>query len=296
MNSTQIRCFLAAAEASSFTEAAERLYLSQPTFGRHISALEQELGFPLFVRSRNPYRLTPAGEIMLESLHALSGAFERDVARARAVASGQVGRLRIGLLEGQLMEEPLRRAVQELRAQCPGLAVDVEHHSFRSMFDALTCGELDLGITLTEDILGRSGLAHLPLFSLENAVVLPAGHPLAGRSELTLRDLQHETFIEFSADESPAMSGRLLASCREAGFRPETLVTADLRSQILALESGRGIAAFNVHHVLCNHPGLAHVPLKAIPPSEFSAAWPETSENPALPPMLALLRRYYPDP
>ena len=294
MNSTQIRCFLAAAEASSFTEAAERLYLSQPTFGRHISALEQELGFPLFVRSRTPYRLTPAGQIMAESLSGLTGAYERALGRARAVASGQEGRLRIGLLEGQLMEEPLRRAVQELRAERPGIAIDIEHHSFRSMFDALSRGVLDLGVTLTDDIPGRGDFSHLPLFTLENAVVLPAGHPLAGRSDLTLRDLRGETFIEFGADESPAMSGRLRESCRQAGFEPDILVTADLRSQILALESGLGIAAFNVHHSLCNHPGLAHVPLSELPPSEFSAVWPSSSDNPALEPLLACLRRHFP--
>ena len=66
MNQLQISCFLAAAQADSFAQAADSLYLSAPTFGRHISSLEKELGFPLFLRGWKNCNLTPAGEIMYE--------------------------------------------------------------------------------------------------------------------------------------------------------------------------------------------------------------------------------------
>ncbi len=45
MTSVQIRCFLEAAHSGSFTEAAEKLYMTQPTFGRQISSLETGWGF-----------------------------------------------------------------------------------------------------------------------------------------------------------------------------------------------------------------------------------------------------------
>ena len=64
MTSVQIRCFLEAAHSGSFTEAAEKLYMTQPTFGRQISSLETELGFPLFLRGWKSYRLTAQGEIL----------------------------------------------------------------------------------------------------------------------------------------------------------------------------------------------------------------------------------------
>ena len=53
MNSVQIRCFLEAARSGSFTEAAEKLYMTQPTFGRQISSLEKELGFALLHRAKS---------------------------------------------------------------------------------------------------------------------------------------------------------------------------------------------------------------------------------------------------
>ena len=52
MNSLQINCFLEAAKYHSFSKAAEKLYISQPTFSRNIAMLEQELGIRLFHRNR----------------------------------------------------------------------------------------------------------------------------------------------------------------------------------------------------------------------------------------------------
>ena len=47
----------------SFTQAAQRMYLSQPGLSRQICALEQELGLKLFTRGRNTIKLTEAGKI-----------------------------------------------------------------------------------------------------------------------------------------------------------------------------------------------------------------------------------------
>jgi DNA-binding transcriptional LysR family regulator len=53
MNTSQINCFLAAAENMNFTKAAERLFLSQTGLSRQIATLERELGIELFERIRN---------------------------------------------------------------------------------------------------------------------------------------------------------------------------------------------------------------------------------------------------
>ena len=57
----RIRAFLAAAECLNFTEAARRLYITQPTLSKHISLIESDLGFKLFVRSNRSVSLTPEG-------------------------------------------------------------------------------------------------------------------------------------------------------------------------------------------------------------------------------------------
>ena len=51
MNSTQVNCFLEAAKQKSFSKAAAKLFISQPTFSRNISMMEAELGLTLFHRN-----------------------------------------------------------------------------------------------------------------------------------------------------------------------------------------------------------------------------------------------------
>ena len=52
MDSSQIKCFLAASECLSFTRAADRRYMSQPVLSRQIAAMEDELGMELFIREK----------------------------------------------------------------------------------------------------------------------------------------------------------------------------------------------------------------------------------------------------
>ena len=68
VTSSQIQCFLAAVETMSFTQAAQRMYLSQPGLSRQICALEQELGCSLLERGRGrrQVELTPQGRDFIE--------------------------------------------------------------------------------------------------------------------------------------------------------------------------------------------------------------------------------------
>lgn len=61
----RMRIFIAAAEHLSFTEAAKRLHLSQPTVSHHIQGLEKSFNVALFERSGNSVRLTEAGRLLL---------------------------------------------------------------------------------------------------------------------------------------------------------------------------------------------------------------------------------------
>ena len=65
MSLTQIEYFVAVAEAGQLTRAAERLHVSQPPLTRQIKSLEEELGAPLFRRTRLGMELLPAGDTFL---------------------------------------------------------------------------------------------------------------------------------------------------------------------------------------------------------------------------------------
>ena len=76
MELEQLRHFIAAAEAGSFSAAARSLYISHSTVCRSVSALEEELGVRLFERSSRDFRLTQAGEALLPQAQGLLDAAE----------------------------------------------------------------------------------------------------------------------------------------------------------------------------------------------------------------------------
>ncbi len=88
-----VQTFLAVAETGSLSGAARELELTQPTAGRHVQALEQELGVTLFKRQARGMALTPEGSALLEHACAMrdaAGAFSLAAAGGESDLSGTV--------------------------------------------------------------------------------------------------------------------------------------------------------------------------------------------------------------
>lgn len=282
MNQQQISCFLAAAQSESFAEAADKLFLSPPTFGRQIASLERELGFPLFMRGWKNYQLTPAGKIMFEGLAHLTEEYRDLLGRASEEAARQSGNLVVGMLEGQLIDDTLRSVLQLFQETYPNFKLEIKRYSFGEMMSQLLGGELDIGITLTVEAKQNPKLGVLPIYSVANDIVLSTKNPLIRRKDLQLSDLSEEVFIEIEQSDSPVISGLMTQSCRDSGFEPKTRYVKDLKSQILAVTLGQGVAAFNMYHQTCHHPALVHIPLQELPDVEFCLAWAQPVVNPAV--------------
>jgi DNA-binding transcriptional LysR family regulator len=127
MDLTQIRHFLALADALNFTRAAERCNITQPAFTRSVQRLEDELGGPLVLRERALTQLTELGRAMLPLLQGTHDAAE--AVRARAAdhrRAEDAAPLRLGLAPSvptaallPALREAARR-VQGLELTCGG--------------------------------------------------------------------------------------------------------------------------------------------------------------------------------
>ena len=100
MNLRHLRCFIAVAEELHFGRAARRLHVEQSPLSRTIRQLEAGLGVTLLERTPRGVRLTPAGQVFLEEARRVLLAFEQAQTKARAVAAGHRGTLRIALAGG----------------------------------------------------------------------------------------------------------------------------------------------------------------------------------------------------
>lgn len=282
MNDVQIRCFLAAAQSRSFAEAAEKVFMTPPTFGRHIAALESELGYPLFLRGWQNLRLTGAGEIMYEGFVDLGRQFDELCAAARRLNAGETGQLTVGILEGQVMDDRLRGILRYFRERYPDLQLRMIRCSFRELEQQLLGGSLDMGITLTMEVEESDDLDFRPFQTLQNYIILPKEHPLANAEHLTLADFSGDCFIELEQGECHHISQAVTRSCAAAGFTPKLFVCPDLSAQLFALETGIGVMVLNENHTACSNPHLVHRALSGLPKAEFCLAWHRANPNPAI--------------
>ena len=95
-----LRHFVAVADAGSFTRAAERIFIAQPTLSQQIRRLEQIVGTPLLHRRRDGLRLTTAGGVLLDASRTVLSLVDHEVSRTRQAAGLGQPRLRRGLPPG----------------------------------------------------------------------------------------------------------------------------------------------------------------------------------------------------
>src|SRR2546428_12289025 len=98
MDTRQMRCVVAIAEAGSLTRAAERLGLAQPALTQTLNRLEREIGAKLFARTRRGAALTPPGLAIIDHLRASLAHGDAPTQRAPAMGAWRAGRPTIGFV------------------------------------------------------------------------------------------------------------------------------------------------------------------------------------------------------
>ena len=99
MELRHLRYFVAVGEEQHYGRAAERLGIAQPALSRQIQDLEKELGFTLFDRLPRGVKISAAGKCFMEDARRILHEVNEAAARAKRVASGQSGTLRVGFVE-----------------------------------------------------------------------------------------------------------------------------------------------------------------------------------------------------
>ncbi|MFI9833117.1 LysR family transcriptional regulator [Streptomyces sp. NPDC051913] len=171
MDVRQLRALVTVAEVGSVTRAAELLHLVQPAVTRQIRTLEQELGVPLFERTRQGMRPTEAGSIMVDRARRALGELERARAEVCPTPGAVTGIVTVGLLEStaDLLAEPLVTALAE---EHPGIRLRLMTGYSGHLQRWLDDGDLDL--TLLYDLDSTPSLHTRPLVRERLWLVAPA--------------------------------------------------------------------------------------------------------------------------
>jgi len=231
MDTRQLAAFCAVVERKSFSQAAERLGVTQPAVSLQIRSLEQRLGRQLLDRSGRRVEPTEAGRRLYASAQRLLAAEEHLLEDLDADDEGAVtGTLELGASTGPGgTVVPL--LLCEFQEQHPDVRVRLTVSDTQTVVDRVAERELELGIVGA----GRRhrGVAFEPFFRDEVVLACPAAHRFAGKT-ITLDDLKGEKLIVMQ--EGAGVRQVIEDELRKAGLRLRDL---DVRLEVGLQESVR---------------------------------------------------------
>ncbi|RIX45087.1 MAG: LysR family transcriptional regulator [Rhodocyclales bacterium GT-UBC] len=238
----QIRYFLTVADQGGFSQAASSLYVAQPALSRQIALLEEELGFPLFVREARGVSLTPAGSLYRERVAGLEGLLAGAAEECGQLAKGEAGLLRV-LHSSSLPARSLFPAMQSFLAESPRARIDLDRVASETQLTEVAAGRADLGL-IRLPVLRRDSAVKLIALPAEPLwVALPSAHRLSACASLTIDALREEAFVSAVHRERGGLARRVTDLCLQRGFVPRTARVISRKTSMLDLvAAGLGIA------------------------------------------------------
>jgi DNA-binding transcriptional LysR family regulator len=208
-----LRYLVAVADAGTFTRAAERLFIAQPTLSQQIGRLEQIVGTPLLDRRRDGARLTAAGTVLVDAARDVLAAADHAVSQTRQTAGLGRPRLRV-VLPADLPECLAVQTASRLRstADAAGVTVTWMDTPLDAEFSPIREHRADVGLgwlMASPDTL-PAPLDAMSLGQFEPEVWIPASHPAARRGVIGLDELASMKVIHGPRRASPATYDRWL--------------------------------------------------------------------------------------
>lgn len=211
----QLEYLVALAEEGSFTRAAERLHIAQPSLSQQIQKLEREIGQPLFDRLPRGVTATEAGQTLLGHARRILAEIEDARRQASELRDAIRGTLTVGAIP-TMAPFLLPKVVPDFIRDHADVRVEIVEDVTARLLEQLDQGRIDLAVMSDADP-GRSLI--LETIGAEPLVVLmPAKHRLAKRRTVDWTDIADERFLVLH--DMHCLSGQVEMFCRPRGLKP----------------------------------------------------------------------------
>lgn len=244
INEQKIRLFLSLANTLSFTETANQLFITQQAVSKHISQLEGELGFPLFIRSTHSVRLTEAGERCKRF-------FEEEVRRFTEFIDGEREnqlRLSKSLRLGYNNWLNFGNAIGSARVRFHAMYPDIAHVPERQPPDLLQRrlrdGELDIILVLRRFLQNETGLRIVELSDFPMSIIVNKSRAVT-QEERTVEKLSRFPLLinSFASETAAETTARAKREMAEFGLTNRKIILTPNRDSVYTgVETGEGIA------------------------------------------------------
>ncbi len=247
----QLKYFLAVVETGSFTKAAARVYVTQPTLSAGIKKLEINLGSRLFDRSSKRVFLTENGTRFVERAKAVL--HQLNLAEAAMKTEGSPKLLRLGILM-TIPSRTIQQILQPFQRQEAGLVTELFEGSEQEIQNRMDEGRIDLALTILRPGGGNKAVS---LYHEPYSLAIASHHPLATRKIITPTELANEPTIVRSRCEALSETSRFFT---DHNVRPRLVYrTAQDERALNMVAAGVGFTTMPDHYRMA---GVTRRPMK----------------------------------
>ena len=240
-----------------FVVLADKLFLTQSSLTRHIQKLEADLGVLLFDRSTRHIELNKYGNLFMPYARQISQLQKEYTTTFCNELNRERGTIRIGaipVMAQYQITDILARFQQENR----NFMLDIQEADSLKLIQMLRDEEIDFAVIRESDD-ASSAFCKIPITQDTLAALMPAGHPLAVKDHIELKQLYRDSFLLLGRDTF--MYSLCVRECRSAGFEPHIAFTSNRVDNIIGLVSkGMGVGLLTKRPVMsANHSEIAVV-------------------------------------
>ena len=256
----QLKVFEATARNSSFTKAAEELYITQPTVSTQVKQLTKAVGLPLFEQIGKRLHLTEAGGALLATCQEIFERLDNFEMTIADLKGTRQGRLKLGVITTAKYFIP--RLLGSFCQQYPGIDIALEVTNHQKLEERMLNNEDDLYIVSqpTEDI----DLCWEPFAENPIVVIARKDHPLAGMPNIPITRLNDEPFIMRETGSGTRQAVQRLFTEHQVSVRTR-LELGSNEAIKQAIAGGLGISALSKHTLISDAGELTILDIKEFP-------------------------------
>ncbi|WP_029686480.1 LysR family transcriptional regulator [Tatumella saanichensis] len=238
MDVKAIRYFTEVVRQQSFTRAAEKLYVTQPTISKMLRQLEEELGCTLLLREGRRLYLTDSGKAVYQRGLTILQEFRQLEAEIEDINQLKTGELRLGI--PPMVGMQIVGSISAFHKRYPGVELKISEFGGLAAQQAVLQGSLDIAMTAlpTENELP---LRVLPLMEHRLCVLVPRNEEWLTRKQLTLEEVARYPLLVFNEEFS--LNRQLSKSFQRQGLTPTVAIQSGQWDFLATMvQAGMGVA------------------------------------------------------
>ncbi|ASN06191.1 LysR family transcriptional regulator [Virgibacillus necropolis] len=284
--------FVTVIDHSTFTAAAEKVHISQPSLSTSIKKLEKELGFTLLDRSKRELKLTKEGKILYQEAKKLLIHFDHVSDEMNRLKKEGPLELSVGIIESSKFWVP--KVLTKFTGEYADVYIRLlDVLSFKDVENALK--NFDIHLAITNQYINNDSIKTIPLYDERLVALLPPSHPLKYKSFITIQDLKNEKLI--ISKEGFQTREDILNAFRKGGIKPNIhFEIGRFETACDLVEEGLGVTVAPENYV--KHMGRTNFHFKRIHDSNISrTVYLAFDTNRYLPPLvdqfILLVKTYF---